>query len=300
MALLRIDIAGVDFASGVVTDAALARVPDAEITAAAADPASVGVAQAVGTRIAILGAATIAVNGLVDRAGARLKANAADYGAQESANEAGLGSGGTLAEAALTSAAVAPAMPALAPGFPAPQSATAPTSGKHIAALMHGGPGPEPLLAAAQRLRSHADRLRDAGSHLRTANGNLDASWFSGASDAAQERIRRLAAAYDSQADTATLVAGHATSQADNVSRARQAIPRPEEFELLEKRLDAAVRANAASKGAYSTVVADLQAQLAALHGKASAGYAEYSAGAATALDAPLAPVDEEVSERSR
>jgi hypothetical protein len=70
-------------------------------------------------------------------------------------------------------AASAMPVPAAAPAVPAPQSATTPATGKQIAQLIHGGPGPTPLHEAAARLRSHAEQLGDTSAQLRSAANNL-------------------------------------------------------------------------------------------------------------------------------
>jgi hypothetical protein len=231
------------------------------VVAAASDPISVAAAHAVGTQIAIIGARTVATNAMAAQAAARLHVNATDYTAQEQANASGLLLGGAPAAADPGAGAVLP-IPALTPALPGPQSAVAPTSGKHIAQLIHNGPGAEPLRAAAERLRRHADQLRDSSLELRSGALHLESSWFSGASATAKRRIRELADWYQQQASNAQSAAEHAAAQGDNVSRARSAIPTPEQFESVESRLKTAVRANTQSRGAYSAVVAALQSQL--------------------------------------
>jgi hypothetical protein len=287
--VLHVDVDGLVGAAGRVGAAPPAGVPAANVTAAGSDPVSVGVAHAVASQIAIIGSHTTAANQIAHRAAGRLQANAADYRAQERANTSGLGLGGVPAAVGTTGTDI-PSITPTSPSLPALQSATAPTSGKHVAQLIHGGPGPDPLFAAASRLRSHADALRDTSFELRAAANSLDGSWFSAAATEAQGRIGALTDWYDSHAQTATTAAERAAAQGDNVSRARSAIPRPEEFERLESRLQTAVRANAQSKGAYSAVVAQLQSQLGALNAKAASGYADYTFAAATGLDAPLSP----------
>jgi hypothetical protein len=256
--------------------------PAAQVAAAASDPVSVSVAYALGARIAIIGAQSSTAHAETQQAAEHLNANASDYIAQEQANAAGLNLGGVPAAAAAST--IATPIPAAPPAFPAPQSATAPASGKQIAQLIHGGPGPAPLHDAASRLRSHAEQLNQTSAQLREAATNLQAGWFSQAGEAAQKRISELVATYDQLAQTTTAAATQADAQADNVSRARSAIPRPEEFNQLESRLQAAVRANAQSKGAYSAVVAQLQNQLAALNAKAAAGYTDYTTDAETGI----------------
>lgn len=247
------------------------------------------VAQAVGARIAVVGLGGGLACALTQVAAARLDANAGEYATQEYLNAATLGAGGAPAGLPGGDTAAAPASP-VPLSIPAPQSATAPTSARHIAQLIHAGAGPQPLYDAAQRLRGHADDLRDASTALRGATGTLEDSWFSGAGLAAHARIAELADFYEQHAEAATATAQHAQAQGDNVSRARSAIPRPEDFENVESRLRAAMRANAQSRGAFSAVVAELQAQHGQLTAKTTAGFTDYGSGAATALDAPMAP----------
>ena len=291
MGALRIDTDQVASTGGRVADAATAKLPSADLAAAAADPVSVSVAHAVSNHIALISSQTSSAALRTIKAGARLKANAADYAAQERANVAGVGFGAAPTAVGISSTADG-AIPATPPNIPAPQSATTPTTGKQIAQLIHGGPGPAPLHAAAGRLRGHADQLHDTSAALRSSANALDGSWFSAAGDVARSRIGALADWYDRHAQTAAQAADSADAQGNNVSRARSTIPRPAEFDDLERKLDAAVRANAASRGAYSGVVAQLQTQLAALNAKASSGYAQYGAGAAM-LDMPLSPIDD-------
>jgi hypothetical protein len=289
VAVLRLDSDGVASAARQVAAAPPAGVPAAAVTAAASDPVSVTVAHVVGARIAVLGLGSGLACALTQVAAARLHANAGEYGTQEYLNAATLGAGGAPAAVPGGDTAAAPASP-VPLSIPAPQSATAPTSAKHIAQLIHAGPGPQPLYDAAQRLRGHADDLRDASTALRGATGTLEDSWFSGAGLAAHGRITELADFYEQHAEAVTAAAQHAQAQGDNVSRARSAIPRPEDFENVESRLRAAMRANAQSKGAFSAVVAELQAQHGQLTAKTTAGFTDYGSGAATALDAPQSP----------
>jgi hypothetical protein len=294
VAVLRLNTDGVTEAARQAAGAPPAGVPAAAITAAA-DPVSVTVAHAVGTQIAIIGAGTGLARALAQVASARLNANAGEYGAQEHFNAATLGTGG---DPAAVPGEYAPAPPSslAAPSFPVPQSATAPTSAKHIAQLIHWGPGPEPLRAAASRLRAHAEELRGASVALRGATEVLEGSWWSDAGAAAHGRISELADFYERHAQTAAAAAQQAEAQGDNVSRVRAAIPRPDDFEEVESRLRAAVRANAKSKGAYSAVVAALQAQHGELTAKTTAGFTDYALGSATALDdAALSPPPDDV-----
>jgi hypothetical protein len=72
-------------------------------------------------------------------------------------------------------------------------------------------------------------------------------------------------------------------SHSDNYGRARAAVPRPEKFHEVERRLQMAIAANRApgSLGRYAPVIAALQAELAQVNGEAVQGYADYAAAAA-------------------
>jgi hypothetical protein len=257
--------------------AATGTVPAAQVTPAAADPVSVSVAQVLGTKIAMIGAQTQTTHAQTQQAAARLNVNAADYATQEQAGTSGLGFG--AAPAAVTPAPLAMPTPVVPPQIPAPQAPITPTTGKQIAELIHGGPGPAPLHDAAARLRSHGQQLATTGSQLRSAATNLQNSWFSGAGEAAHTRLVTLADTYEQNAQTASATATIADDQAAAVARARNAIPKPEEFDDLERRLVAAQRANATppTVGMYAPVIAQLQSQLAELNAKATAGYADYT-----------------------
>jgi hypothetical protein len=81
---------------------------------------------------------------------------------------------------------------------------------------------------------------------------------------------------------TATLRPPHrrqlrADRHLENFARARNAIPRNEQFDELENRIVAADRANRAVGGMYAPVVAELQTQHAALNTRAMTGYADYA-----------------------
>jgi hypothetical protein len=69
----------------------------------------------------------------------------------------------------------------------------------------------------------------------------------------------------------------------DNYGRARTAVPPPDRFDDVERRLQMAIAANQApgSLGRYTPVVMALQTELAQLNGEAMQGYANYTASAA-------------------
>lgn len=249
---------------------------------AAADEVSVGVASALSVRFGVLATHSAAAGHLSAVAAAVLHANAATYREQEQLNTAALGPGSVAAPRAAAQTA-APAVPSAAlPVMPAltPAGIT-PTDGKTIASLIHGGPGLQPLLDAARQARAHAGELDDISATLRAATGRLSQGWQSPAADAAVERITTLATWYDGHAGHTRLAGRACEAQAEVFAHARSAVPRPEVFEDLERRLLAANRANAASGGLYTPVVTQLQTQLATIHIRAVTAYADYTARAA-------------------
>lgn len=124
----------------------------------AADSTSVNIAYALSASISELVNATTALNHRTAQAAARMHHNATTYEDQEHANAAGL-AGGSRGRPASIPVGDAPALagpPVLAPPIPTP--GVQPTSGKDIAALVHGGPGPEVLDTAARALATHGLR----------------------------------------------------------------------------------------------------------------------------------------------
>jgi hypothetical protein len=121
-------------------------------------------------------------------------------------------------------------------------------------------------------------------------------AWDSGVGHAADTRIRDLAAWHDSHAELARTAAKAAAAQAENFTQARTAIPHPDEFTGVERRLQSAASANAAPPaGRYNTVITDLQQQLAHINQRAVTGYARYAAATEAALrplHAPIEPLD--------
>src|SRR3954470_20679062 len=72
-------------------------------------------------------------------------------------------------------------------------------------------------------------------------------------------------------------------AHSDNYGRARTAVPPPEKFDDVERRLQIAIAANQAqgSLGRYAPVFSTLPAELDQLNGRAIQGYANYAATAA-------------------
>jgi hypothetical protein len=88
--------------------------------------------------------------------------------------------------------------------------------------------------------------------------------WDADAGRAANTRIRDLAAWHGRHAEHTHTAAKAAAAQAENFTQARTAIPHPDEFTAVERRLQAAASANAAPRaGRYNAVITGLQQQLA-------------------------------------
>lgn len=257
----------------------------ATVQPAAEDPVSVGVASTLSAHLD--GIATRSAQGAHAAASAAtvLHANAATYQQQEDLNTAALRPNGAAPAAAPTSpvTALPPPPDAAIPAMPAPAPA-GPIDGKTIATLIHGGTGPQPLLDGARLARAHATELRDISTELRAASTRLNQGWQSPAADAALHRINALASWYDTHARHTSAAAQTCDFQAEAFRAARAGIPKPDEFDELERRLVAANRANMASGGRYTAIVTQLQTQLQATHTRAQVGYADYTT---RAMDLP-------------
>lgn len=318
MAQLNIDTAAVAQSAAALGAAASSSSSGAVcINAPAADPVSVAVAETLQARSTAIMAYSSMAEGVTQARGQMLASSAATYDEQEQLNAA------TLRSDAGASAAGAPppvAMPALpvptAPAVTAPQIGSPPSNGKEVAALIHGGPGPAGLYSAAQQLRSHAEQLHSTARRLQGRGADLPNDWRSGAADQASARIKELGQWYERHAEQASAAAGAMETHADTYARARSNIPTPSQFQDTENRLKQANAANAnpANLGRYAAVVSALQTELASLHTKAAAQYADYARSAAhpgvvgdpleappqpgqgttQALDAPLSPSKDE------
>lgn len=276
---LRVDVAGVQ--SGAATTAAAASVatpPAAAVTPCAADATSVQVATGFTGRIGALGVDTIGTNLKTGAAAARLHGDADAYELQEAAGAAGLAAVG----AAVGEMAAAPNVPTPSlPGVPAATGVPAgivPTSGQEISAVVHSGPGPQPLLVTAVALDATAAELEQAAASVRAASSETTGSWSSGAADAAETHLAGLESSYSEQASQARALANQIRGHADDFARAKAAIPTPEVFADLQRRLQAAYAANAhpASMGRFSGQITDLQMKLAAANQDALNGYGRY------------------------
>ena len=286
---------GTRMGMAVTTPVALGSTP---VAPAAADQVSATVAAGLSARLQAVAAHSARAAHITTTAAAVLRGNAATYAEQEALNAAALRPGGGdpagAVAAASTGGWAGTAAPLLPPAVPVsvPAGAT-PSDGKSIAALIHGGTGPQPLLAAADEARAHAAELRQISASLHATVGRLTAVWESAAAETATAQIATLGRWYDDHADHATAVARACERQADSFVQARAVVPKPEVFEDVERRLAAAARANAVpgSLGRYAPVIAQLQTQLAATHAQAVSAYADYSARAAdVGADHPTPP----------
>jgi hypothetical protein len=282
---LSIDPSGVrGAAANVGTGATTAGTAPVAITPSAQDVTSVLIANVLGELVSDLINDTVAANTIAAAAADRLGDNADSYEQQEHANALALGDTGRGGPGAASIAGGSE--PSLVPpaAIPAPATAgTTPTSGREIAQLIHGGPGPGALEAAAALLRTHAGQLDQAAGSIRSARWQNEVSWSSDAADAAQTHLVNLEASYTGQADQARGLALQASNQVENFRRAKSAIPPPQHFDDLERRLMAANRANNApgSVGRFSGVVAKVQTDLAEANVQAVNGFGGYASGAA-------------------
>ena len=313
MAQLEIDTAAVDQTAAKVGAAtsSTASSSGVTVTAPASDPVSVAVAQTLQARCAAITGYSSLAEAVTQARSSMLSSSATTYDDQEQISSAALASRGGAGLGSVAPPAAAPSLPNVAiPTISAPQIGAPPTNGKEIATLMHGGPGPSGLYAAAQQLRSHASELRSAAHQLQGGSAELSAEWRSKAGEQASSRIQELGQWYERHADHASSAAGALETHAETYARARANTPTPQQFQDTENRLKQAATANAnpANMGRYAPVVSALQTELGGLHTKATTQYADYarSAGSsniigdpleapprpgdAQALDAPLAP----------
>lgn len=261
------------------------------VVAAAADEVSTAIAAKLSAQLQSIGTHSAHAARIAASSAAVLLSNAATYREQEDLNAAALQpNGGDPGQATPSPAAANPhGSPTTAPR-PSP-AGICPVNGKAIAALIHTGPGPGPLLSAAEEARAHAEQLRTIASALRAASARLMTSWQSRAGDVAGDRLTTLAGWYDSHADHAIAASRQCTDQAEAFCRTRAQVPSPEKFAEIERRLQTASAANASTGGAYGRVVTQLQTELATTHAHARVAYASYGEhGAALSADPPLAP----------
>jgi hypothetical protein len=180
---------------------------------------------------------------------------------------------------------------------PAPPGATAPSalplSGRRIAELLNDGAGSASLSAAAADLTAHVAELAQTRALLISAATDMADTWASDAGHAANARIRDVGSWHDRHAEHARTAANAAAAQAINFNQARTAIPHPDEFQAVERRLLAAANANASPPaGRYNAVIAGLQQQLAHLNERAVTGYAHYAADTDATLRTLRSPIE--------
>ena len=243
---LYIDPDGVRAAGAALSGATSTGGAPPAVTPCAADITSVKIANALTASISELVNATTVLGQQTAQAAGRLSRNADTYDAQEHDNAATLANGSRARPAAI---AVADAPEVSAPVMVTPPAASAgvpPSTGKEIAALMHGGPGPEALETAARALDTHAAQLDSAAQSVRTARWTSEQNWESSAAQKASAHLVTLESTYTRHAEQARALSRDASTQATNFRQARAATPKPEYFAELEQRLRAASSANAA------------------------------------------------------
>ena len=285
--------------------------PSVTVAPPAQDPVSVGVAGTLSARVDAITAYSGAARAITDIRSAMLRASANSYQHQEQVNTAGLGPDGlaSAAQPSMPSAAIPPLPPAT---IPPPSLGAPPASARAISELIHSGPGPAGLYAAAQQMRRHASQLADTANQLHTRASALTQDWDSDAGREAAARITELGDWHDTHALHATAAAATLEQQADNYGRARTAIPTPERFDELQRRLHSAIAANQTpgSFGRYAPIISALHTEIGKLNSETMARYGDYTSGAANpsvvgdplqvpprpggrdiqALDVPLAP----------
>lgn len=277
---LFIDPDGVRAAgAGLSGASSAAAAPPPAVTPCAADATSVKIAYSLSASISELVNATMAVNHKTAQAGSRMTSNATTYEDQERVNAASLAAGSRGRARSVPTGDAPSIAPAPLVALPVPTPGVQPTSGKEIAALMHGGPGPGALESAAQALNAHADQLESAAQSVRSARWTSEQNWDSAAADRANTHLATLESTYTRHADQSRALSRDATVQANNFRQARANIPTPQYFTELEQRLRSASAANANSGGRYTAVVAKLQTDLAAAHQQAVSTYSTYTAG---------------------
>lgn len=138
------------------------------VAPAAGDQVSATVATGLSARLETIGVHSARAASITSTAAGVLQANAGTYREQEDLNAAALRPDGA-ATAGLAAPTAGPASATALPAAIAPVApvGVTPTDGKGVAVLIHGGTGPEPLLAAAGTARAHAAELRQISSRLR-------------------------------------------------------------------------------------------------------------------------------------
>jgi hypothetical protein len=269
-------------ASQIAAAGSLPTAPNTSISPAAPDPVSTAVAQTFAARMTGIAAYTAAAGAITDNRAHMLASSGGDYQQQEAANTEGL-AGGSV-PAAVTPQMPAGPLPALpSPSVAAPSIGAPPASGKAIAQLIHSGPGAAGLYSAAAQIRQHGTDLSATADRLRANANSLDGDWDSAAGREASSRITELGTWYESHAAHARSLAAALDTHGDGYGRARTAVPPPQKFDDVERRLQMAIAANQTpgSLGRYTPIILALQKELAQLNGEATQGYANYATSAA-------------------
>jgi len=247
------------------------------VTPPASDPISIAVSETFQARLVGITAYSSHAAAITAVRGQMVTVSATTYIEQEGLNKASLSGGGAGGGTAAAPPAVpqlqAPTIPEVAlPAIPAP-----PGTGKEIAHLIHGGPGPEGLHSTAQQMRTHAAELRTISTSLRGHAEQLSSDWPSESGEKAATRVSELASWYDRHAEHATDAAASMDRYGRSFAQAKAQIPTPQQFQQAENRLQTAAAANAnpANMGRYAPAVAKFQTELAGLHTQAMAGWAD-------------------------
>lgn len=268
------------------------------VTPPASDPISLAVSETFQARLLGITAYSSHAAAVTAVRGQMVTASATTYIEQEGLNKASLSGGG----AGGGSAAAPPSAPQLqAPTIPditLPATPVAPGTGKEVAQLIHGGPGPQGLHSTAQQMRTHAAELRTISTALRGHADQLTSDWPSESGQKAATRVSELASWYDRHAEHATDAATSMDRYGHSFAQAKARIPTPQQFQQAENRLQTAAAANAnpANMGRYAPAVAKFQTELAGLHTQAMAGWADLARSggdpmfAGKPLEGPPAP----------
>jgi hypothetical protein len=248
-------------ASQIAAAGTLPTPPSVTISPAASDPVSRAVAQTFTARMNAVAGYTAAAGVITDNRAYMLAASGADYQQQEAAHTATLAGGSA-------STAITPQLPGSLPALPppsvaAPSIGAPPASGKTVAELIHSGPSAAGLYAAAAQIRQHSADLRAAADRLRANANSLNRDWDSGAGREASSRFIELGTWYESHAAHAATLAAALDAHGDSYERTRTAVPPPDRFDDIERRLQTAIAANKApgSFGRYAPVIAALQTE---------------------------------------
>jgi PPE-repeat protein len=286
--------------AGLRVDSASLRAAGSQAAGISAHPAMIGVGPCAGDAVSTGVAAQLseqmrlsasyieAADATAHQFGALLGANAASYEAQERDSATALGAVGT----AHVDPTPLPAMPAPATKDLAPpwtvRPGEPPSSPRHIAELVHIGPGSAPMRAAASGLRSDAGRLESAADQLAATASQARDSWTSDSADLATGRIGDLHTWYLGHAQHVRGLAADLDAHAEQFEQARAAVPTPQQIDRAERELRTAADANMRSNGRLAPAVSQAQANLGRVYQAAVSGYSGYTV--ATGAVTPRVP----------